>query len=313
MSEVFTFVPSYNHASFVERCLKSIFKQTLAPKKLLVIDDGSKDDSPKIIERVLRDCPFPSELIVRENRGLCATLNEGFSHCDTEFFAYLGSDDIWLPNFLAERTKLLEKRESAVLAYGHAFIIDDSDSVIDCSAEWAQYPDGDPMPMLLRGSAPFSPTVIYRRKALENLGWNEKSGLEDYEFYLRLSKKGEFAFDQRILSAWRRHGSNTSSDWQFMLEEILKAQERSANQLCLSDERLAEMQSATKLLYSENFARSGNKKKAFSLLIKNFHKTESASFLLKSFFRILLPMPVLSRYGEMAKRRATMKYGKLKI
>lgn len=313
MSEVFTLVPSYNHAPFVERCLRSIFKQTLAPKKLLVIDDGSEDDSRKIIERALKDCPFPSELIVRENRGLCATLNEGLSHCGSEFFAYIGSDDIWLPEFLAERAKLLEKRRAAVLAYGHAFIIDESDNVIDCSAEWAQYPDGDPMPMLLRGSAPFSPTVVYRRSALKDLGWNETARLEDYEFYLHLGKKGEFAFDRRVFSAWRRHGANTSSDWQFMLEEILKAQERGADRLCFSGENLAEMQSATKLLYSENFARAGNKKKALSLLIENLHKTESASFLLKSFFRILLPMPVLTRYGVMSRRRATMKYGKVKI
>ena len=59
-SEVFVFVPSYNHAPFVERCLKSILKQSLQPKKLLVIDDGSKDDSAKIIETVLKNCPFDS-------------------------------------------------------------------------------------------------------------------------------------------------------------------------------------------------------------------------------------------------------------
>src|SRR4028119_2164690 len=77
--EVFAFVPSYNHAPFVEKCLRSIIDQTLKPKKLLVIDDGSKDDSPKIIERVLNDCPFDAEFIARENRGLSATLNEAFS------------------------------------------------------------------------------------------------------------------------------------------------------------------------------------------------------------------------------------------
>ena len=54
-SEVFAFVPSYNHAPFIEKCLNSIINQTLSPKKLLVIDDGSKDDSPKIIEKILRN------------------------------------------------------------------------------------------------------------------------------------------------------------------------------------------------------------------------------------------------------------------
>ncbi len=76
--KVFVLVPSYNHAPFVERCLRSIFRQTLPPAKLLVIDDGSGDDSVKIIERMLADCPFPAQLIARENLGLCRTLNEGF-------------------------------------------------------------------------------------------------------------------------------------------------------------------------------------------------------------------------------------------
>ena len=90
-SEVFAFVPSYNHAPFIEKCLTSIINQTLPPRKLLVIDDGSRDDSPRIIERVLKDCPFDAELIVRENRGLCATLNQGFGLSEGKYFAYIGS------------------------------------------------------------------------------------------------------------------------------------------------------------------------------------------------------------------------------
>ena len=54
-------VPSYNHARFVERTLRSVFAQTHAPSELLVIDDGSADDSPRVVERVLRDCPFPCD------------------------------------------------------------------------------------------------------------------------------------------------------------------------------------------------------------------------------------------------------------
>src|SRR5690349_16677587 len=105
--DVFVAVPSYNHAPFVEECLRSIIGQTLRPKKLLVVDDGSRDGSPAVIEKVLKDCPFDSELISRENRGLCATLNEALEQSSGEYFAYLGSDDIWLPGFLEEQSNLL--------------------------------------------------------------------------------------------------------------------------------------------------------------------------------------------------------------
>ena len=98
---VFAVVPSYNHAPFVTRCLRSIIGQTVPPKKLLDIDDGSRDGSPAIIEKVLSDCPFDSELIARENRGLTSTLNQALSLSEGEFYAYLGSDDVWFPTFLA--------------------------------------------------------------------------------------------------------------------------------------------------------------------------------------------------------------------
>lgn len=112
-------VPSYNHASFIEKCLRSIIKQTLAPSQLIVIDDGSSDDSPKIIERTLKEYPFPCELIARPNKGLCATLNEGLERCHGgKYFAYLGSDDAWLPNFLQARVELLESRPARFWVMG---------------------------------------------------------------------------------------------------------------------------------------------------------------------------------------------------
>src|SRR5918911_7917 len=142
-------VPSYNHAPFVEAALRSVFKQTLAPARLLVIDDGSQDGSPRVVERVLNECPFPCEMIARENRGLCATLNEGLAKTGGRYFAYLGSDDLWLPDFLNARARTLDARARAVVAYGHAFIIDESGQVVDCTLDWADYRDGDARSMLL--------------------------------------------------------------------------------------------------------------------------------------------------------------------
>jgi alpha-1,3-rhamnosyltransferase len=114
VSDTSVLIPSFNHAPFIERTLRSVFSQTLQPKKLLVIDDGSKDNSAELIERVLKDCPFENEFIKRENRGLCATLNEGFAKTNGEFFAYIGSDDVWFPNFLEDQINLLNKRPDAV-------------------------------------------------------------------------------------------------------------------------------------------------------------------------------------------------------
>src|SRR5215207_2687550 len=172
-------VPSYNHAPFVAAALRSVFAQRLAPARLLVIDDGSRDGSPRVIEDVLKDCPFPCELIARANRGLCATLNEGLARTEGAYFAYLGSDDLWLPGFLEARVALLEGRPRAVLAYGHAYLIDGRGGVFDCTLDWARYSDGDARAMLLEETyGPMSPTVLHRRQGLERHGWNERARLE---------------------------------------------------------------------------------------------------------------------------------------
>jgi alpha-1,3-rhamnosyltransferase len=305
-------VPSYNHAPFVETALRSIFKQTHAPARLVVIDDGSRDDSPRIIERVLADCPFPRELIARENRGLCATLNEGLAVTGGEYFAYLGSDDLWLPGFLEARIALLEARKRAVLAYGHAFLVDERGEVLDCTRDWARYRDGDARRMLLEETyAPMSPTVVYRRACLERHGWNERARLEDYELYLRLSVEGEFAFDPRVLSAWRRHGSNTSRDFVWMIEARLEAQRNASAHLGLSSAELTRYQRALNFAGAEDLLRLGDKRAALKFLRGSLRGAPSTTALARVALRLLAPHSFFERRKRHRQANAARRYGKL--
>lgn len=303
----FVFVPSYNHAPFIERGLRSIFRQTLPPAKLLVIDDGSRDDSPAIIRRVLADCPFPAELIARGNRGLCRTLNEGFAaSADADFFAYLGSDDLWLPDFLANRVELLRANPAAILGYGNAFLIDADDAILENSADWGAYKFPHRWEMLLRGFAPVSSTVVYRRAAIADLSWNADARLEDYEFYLKCAARGEFAFDAAARAGWRQHGGNTSDDAPFMLGEVLAAQNRNRDLINLSDAELRRRQRTVKFAYAEIMARRDLKSQAWRLTLENWRGANSNLDLIKMLARLLAPR----RFFERKKKRAeTLKIG----
>jgi alpha-1,3-rhamnosyltransferase len=306
-------VPSFNHAPFIERTLRSIFRQTLAPLELFVIDDGSRDDSPRIIERVLRDCPFPCDFDARDNRGLTATLNEGFARARGRYFAYLGSDDLWFPEFLRARVEVLEARPRAVLAYGNAYSIDAADRIIDCTTDWAHYRDGDARLMLLETLAPLSPTVVYRHDALEAHRWNEEAKLEDYELYLRLSAQGEFAFDPAILSAWRQHGYNTSRNLALMLREKLAAQHRTAALLNLSAKELAEFQRLARFRSAQEFMRQGEKLQALKLAAANWRGARSNAETFKLFAGLLVPHRLLTRLRARRQARAAGHYGSLEI
>jgi len=307
-------VPSYKHASFVAETLRSIFRQTLRPAELLVIDDGSADDSARVVAEALKDCPFPCELIARENRGLCATLNEGQAKTRGDYFAYLGSDDLWLPDFLAARVAALEERARAVLAYGHAFLIDERGAVFDCTADWADYADGDARAMLLEHAiAPMSPTVLYRRAPLERRGWNERARLEDYELYLLLSADGEFAFDPRSLSAWRSHTSNTSRDFVWMIEARLEAQRGVASELKLSDAELRRYQRALNFSGAEDLLRLGDKARALHFLRRGLGGAPSTAALARVFLRLLAPHSLTRRRKRRTAERAARRYGTLQV
>ncbi|MDT5271762.1 MAG: hypothetical protein QOH49_3948 [Acidobacteriota bacterium] len=302
-------MPSYNHAPFVAAALRSVFAQTQAPARLLVIDDGSRDGSPQVIEDVLKDCPFPCELIARENRGLCATLNEGLLKTEGTYFAYLGSDDLWLPGFLEARVALLEERPRAVLAYGHAYLIDERGAVIDCTLDWARYMDGDARAMLLEETyAPMSPTVVHRRAAVERHGWNERARLEDYELYLRLSADGDFAFDPRVLSAWRRHGTNTSGDFVWMIEARLEAQRNVAPHLQLSPAQLERYQRALNFAGAEDLLRLGDKRAALKYLRRGLRAAPNASALARVALRLFTPFSFVQRRNRRKQASAAKRY-----
>jgi alpha-1,3-rhamnosyltransferase len=306
-------VPSYNHAQFIETSLRSIMKQTHRPAELVVIDDGSSDGSPAVIDRVLNDCPFPCELVARNNRGLSATLNEGFTRTRGKYFAYLGSDDLWLPDFLNARVSLLDSQSSAVLAYGHAYFINEGNAIVDSTADWARYADGDVREMLLQTTGPMSPTVLYRREALEQQRWDEESKLEDYDLYLRLSAAGPFAFDPRILSAWRRHSSNVSWDQTLMLEEQLQAQRKAALRFGLSHKQIEDLQRATRFRRAEDFLRVGQKSQALRLIIHNLRSVNSPWATGRILLRLLIPNAIIRRRARARERRVSERYGSIEI
>jgi hypothetical protein len=206
---------------------------------------------------------------------------------------------------------LLETRVPAVLAYGHTYFIDEENHIVDSTADWADYVDGDVRDMLLQTTGPMSPTVLYRRAALNHERWNEESKLEDYDLYLRLSAEGDFAFDPRILSAWRRHGSNVSWDQTLMLEEQLRAQRDAALRFGLTDEQVADLQRTTRFRRAEDFLRVGEKSKALGLMVNNWRGAKSPFVTARMLLRLLIPNSFMRGRARVRQRNAHKRYGTL--
>lgn len=104
-------VPSYNHARFIDQCIDSIYAQTWARIEIIVIDDGSTDDSVARIREKLKACRFSHRFIARENRGAHRTINEAIALATGDYINILNSDDRFHP-------QRIEKMVTHVAAMG---------------------------------------------------------------------------------------------------------------------------------------------------------------------------------------------------
>ena len=110
MKKVSIVVTCYNHANYIEQCLRSIFQQSLQDIELIVINDGSTDHSDEIIRQTLKESPFESsEYIVQENQGSCFARNKGLDASTGEFVLLVDSDNYLSEDYIEKLVDILEE------------------------------------------------------------------------------------------------------------------------------------------------------------------------------------------------------------
>lgn len=111
-------IPAYNAEKFIGQTIESVLKQTYSNWELIIVNDGSKDNTQKIIERYsLGDKRISS--IIKSNTGVSDTRNKGIEKAKGEFIALLDADDVWLPANLEKKITVLEKNEAIDFVYSN--------------------------------------------------------------------------------------------------------------------------------------------------------------------------------------------------
>lgn len=207
-------IPAYNAAHFLPRCLESVFAQTLPPAEVIVVDDGSKDDTAEIGKKL------GARVISRPNGGLSAARNTGVRSSSSEWVALLDADDMWQPGKLQAQADLVQ--DDTVLVYTGIRIFGD-DGVRRTS------PAVDPAKArkMLRYRNPITPSsVMARREALARDGGFREDirACEDWEMWMRLLRLGGFAAVPDAVTDYYVYPSSMSADPKRMLiamEQIL--------------------------------------------------------------------------------------------
>lgn len=121
--KVSVILPTYNYAHYIEEAVESVLHQTLSDFELIVIDDGSTDDTPSVLSRI----DDPRVQIVRTpNRGLCAARNEGLERARGEFIAFLDADDRFRPDKLERQVRMMEAEPDLASVFTNFVRFDDN-------------------------------------------------------------------------------------------------------------------------------------------------------------------------------------------
>ncbi|WP_276488269.1 glycosyltransferase [Ectopseudomonas mendocina] len=218
-------IASYNHADYIEQCILSVIRQTYPHIELLVIDDGSTDDSVIRIERLQQEYGF--DLRVQQNKGLTHTLNDAIARAQGSLIAPFGSDDIMVPERIAKQVAYMRDKPEVGICAGNIELIDSNGQLFPESRQRRDIPfrrlDFDDV-FMERKPYPPAPTLLFRKEALERVGgFDPNIRLEDLLIELKITHAGYYIDCLgEVLAQYRKHASNSSKNTPFMVDSILR-------------------------------------------------------------------------------------------
>jgi glycosyltransferase involved in cell wall biosynthesis len=192
-------IPAYNYASYLDEAIESVLNQDYPNVELIVLDDGSTDDTREVLEKYTGRFYWETQ----ENMGQADTLNKGWRMSEGEILGRLSADDILLPNAVSTTVGYLSANPDAILAYCDYELIDEDSSVLRrVVAPEISYRD-----MVVTLLCPPGPGAFFRREAYLAAGpWNKELNLTlDYEYWLRLGLQGRFLKIPETLAGFRVH------------------------------------------------------------------------------------------------------------
>ncbi len=200
-------IPCYNGARYLREGIESVFEQTRPPEQVIVVDDGSTDDSAEIAASIA--CV---QVIRQPNRGACLARNAGLARATGEFVVFHDADDRLLPHALEIGLDAHASHPGCAFVFGfNRTILADGSA----KAEPARAPVNDASYLrTLEGETLVPPgAAMFRRLAVEAVGGFRDGTFptEDYDLYLRISREAPIRCHNQVVAEYRAHGGNATS------------------------------------------------------------------------------------------------------
>ncbi len=212
-------IPAYNAQSYLRATLDSVLEQTYDTLEVIVVDDGSDDDTQGIAQAyAARDARV--RLLAKANGGVSSARNAGISAARGDYVAFLDADDVWHPEKIAAQMETLRPagREAYVAAFSLHLRIDTDGRVIGKSRSWPFDEFSLPAHIVLRPVGNGSSLIVRRDVAIAAGGFDEDyvargaGGCEDFDFELRIAAQYPIACVRQYHVGYRVYDGNMSSD-----------------------------------------------------------------------------------------------------
>jgi glycosyltransferase involved in cell wall biosynthesis len=204
-------VPCLNCSAYVKQALSSVIAQESPVHEIIMVDDGSSDNSAEIAFELLSENDIPFRIIKQANAGLGAARNRGFEEAEGEWVALLDSDDVWFPEKIKRIKEVLNSsnKKADVLYHSTRAIGGGRDRI--CRPVWG-IDD-----ILARGNAPVPSATVIRVEALQQLkGFSESRkhlGAEDLHLWIRMLRADmRFESLREFLGSYRYGGMSSILD-----------------------------------------------------------------------------------------------------
>jgi len=214
-SGVSVVIPAYNYGRYLERAVRSAYAQRHRPLEVIVVDDGSTDDTPEVTRKLQAALP-DLRVIRQENAGLSAARNTGIREVTQPFVAFLDADDEWLPEMLETIIADFTRQPATTPAAGsNCYRVDSSGRSI---GEKITAPRGNRFysaAEILMKTRFMPSTAVARRAAFDAAGMfdTELRSSEDRDMWIRLAAAaGPIRYIDQALVRICRHDSNMSRD-----------------------------------------------------------------------------------------------------
>lgn len=212
MAQVDVLISAYNAGATIDAAMASIVNQTFSDFRILIVDDGSTDDTAKRLSDWAARDPRILPLFLTKNRGIVDAVNHGLEHCEAEFVARFDADDIAFPDRLKAQLDFLRAHPEHAAVGARVEHIDENGAALTGlphpgapeSADASLFPAREPY--LIQ---PF--TMLRRAAMVEVGGYRQLPTSEDSDLFWRLQERWKLSCLDQILGKYRVHSSSISS------------------------------------------------------------------------------------------------------